>query len=230
MIYGLHPVREALRNTRRKFVRLQVSANAADRLKEEIASSGIVPEVVHPKVLDRQLEPDAVHQGALLEARALRQPQLDEIPRQGTIVILDQITDPHNVGAIIRSCSAFAVTAVVTTARHSTAQSGVFFKAASGAYEHVPYVKVTNLSRAMEELKGYGFQLVGLDSEAETAIADVNLRRPLGIVLGAEGKGLRQLTRDSCDVMARLAMPGAIVSLNVSNAAAVALYATMEQQ
>ena len=168
IIYGIHPVREALRNSKRKFVKLQVTANGAERLKEEIAAGNLTPEIVHPKVLDRQLEPDAVHQGALLEAKQLRQPQLDEISRDGTIVILDQVTDPHNVGAIMRSCAAFAVTALVTTARHSAAQSGVFFKAASGAYEHVPYVKVTNLSRAMEELRSYGFTLVGLDSEAET--------------------------------------------------------------
>ena len=229
IIYGQHPVREALRNPRRKFVKLQVTANGAERLKDEIASAGITPEIVHPKVLDRQLETDAVHQGALLFAKQLRQPQLDEIPRQGTVVVLDQVTDPHNVGAIMRSCSAFAVTAMIATARHSTAQSGVFFKAASGAYEHVPYVKVTNLARAMEELRGYGFMLIGLDSEADMAIGQVTLNHPLAIVLGAEGKGLRQLTRNSCDVMARLALPGAIVSLNVSNAAAVALYATAAQ-
>lgn len=227
-IYGLHSVAEALANPKRKFVKLQTTANAAERLQPQLSRSGITPEIVHPKVLDRQLEPDAVHQGALLTAKPLRQPSLSEIARDGTVVILDQVTDPHNVGAIMRSCAAFSVSALITTERHSAAQSGVFFKAASGAFEHVPYVKVGNLARAMEELKSLGFTLIGLDSEAEKPIASVKTTRPLGIVLGAEGKGLRQLTRDTCDVMTRLALPGAIVSLNVSNAAAVALYATSE--
>ena len=135
------------------------------------------------------------------------------------------MTDPHNVGAIMRSCAAFGVTALVATARHSPEASSVLLKSASGAYEHVPFSKVTNLARAMEELRGYGFLLVGLDSEAEVDIGDVPLSRPLALVLGAEGKGLRQLTRQTCDVVVKLDMPGEIKSLNVSNAAAIALYA-----
>ena len=140
-------------------------------------------------------------------------------------MLLDQVTDPHNVGAIMRSCAAFAVTALVATARHSPEASGVLFKAASGAYEHVPFAKVTNLARAMDELRGYGFRLVGLDSEGEKSIAETAPDRPVALVLGAEGKGLRQLTRQTCDEVVRLDMPGAIKSLNVSNAAAIALYA-----
>jgi 23S rRNA (guanosine2251-2'-O)-methyltransferase len=139
------------------------------------------------------------------------------------VVLLDQVTDPHNVGAIMRSCAAFAVTALVATARHSPEASGVLLKAASGAYEHVPFVKITNLSRGMEELRSYGFRLIGLDSEAETRLATVDKAPPLGLVLGAEGKGLRQLTKQTCDVVARLDLPGVIQSLNVSNAAAIAL-------
>jgi 23S rRNA (guanosine2251-2'-O)-methyltransferase len=180
---------------------------------------------VNPKVLDRKVEPDAVHQGMILEAKALRQPQLDEIEQSGVVVMLDQVTDPHNVGAILRSCAAFQVTAVVTTARHSAEASGVLFKAASGAYEHVPFVKVTNLARAMEELRDAGFRLVGLDSEAETVLGAIDKTPPLVLVLGAEGKGMRELTRKNCDVVAKLDFSGAIRSLNVSNAAAVALYA-----
>ncbi len=155
----------------------------------------------------------------------MRQPRLDQIPRQGVVVFLDQVTDPHNVGAIMRSCAAFGVTALVATARHSPEASGVLLKSASGAYEHVPFAKVTNLARAMEELRSYGFLLLGLDSEAEADIGDVSLSLPLALVLGAEGKGLRQLTRQTCDRVARLDMPGEIKSLNVSNAAAIALYA-----
>lgn len=224
-IYGAHPVAEALKNPRRKHVKLMATQNGAERLKAEIAAASLIPEIVLPKALDRLVEPDAVHQGLLLEARPLAQPRLDQIDASGLVVMLDQVTDPHNVGAILRSCAAFGVTALVATARHSAAASGVLFKAASGAYEHVPYVKVTNLARAMDELRQLGFTLVGLDSEAEVGLSEAKLQLPLALVLGAEGKGLRALTRDKCDVNARLALSGAIVSLNVSNAAAVALYA-----
>lgn len=225
IIYGAHPVEEALKNPKRKFVKLTCTLNGAERLKALTQPLGITPEIVNPKVLDRKVEPDAVHQGMILEARALRQPQLNEIEQSGVVVMLDQVTDPHNVGAILRSCAAFQVTAVVTTARHSAEASGVLFKAASGAYEHVPFVKVTNLARAMEELRDAGFRLVGLDSEAETVLGAVDKTLPLVLVLGAEGKGLRELTRKNCDVVAKLDFSGAIRSLNVSNAAAVALYA-----
>ena len=225
ILYGAHPVEEALKNPRRKFVKLSCTLNAAERLKEFTQPIGIMPEIVNPKVLDRRLEPDAVHQGMILEAKPLRQPRLDQIEHAGIVVMLDQVTDPHNVGAIQRTCAAFGVTALVTTARHSPAASGVLFKAASGAYEHVPFVKVTNLARAMEELRLEGFRFVGLDSEAEVTLAKVDRTPPVVLVLGAEGKGLRELTRKNCDVVAKLDFSGAIRSLNVSNAAAVALYA-----
>lgn len=224
VIYGAHPVEEALKNPKRKFVKLTCTLNGAERLKPFTQPLGITPEIVNPKVLDRRVEPDAVHQGMILEAKPLRQPQLNEIEQSGVVVMLDQVTDPHNVGAILRSCAAFQVTAVVTTARHSAEASGVLFKAASGAYEHVPFVKVTNLARAMEELRDTGFRLVGLDSEAEIALGAVDKTPPLALVLGAEGRGLRELTRKNCDVVAKLDFSGAIRSLNVSNAAAVALY------
>jgi 23S rRNA (guanosine2251-2'-O)-methyltransferase len=224
-LYGVHPVAEALGNPKRRFVRLLATKNAADRLHAEIVQAHLTPEQVLPRELDRLLGPDAVHQGLVLDCKPLRQPRLDQIPREGVVVLLDQVTDPHNVGAIMRSCAAFGVTALVATARHSPEASGVLFKSASGAYEHVPFSKVTNLARAMEELRSYGFLLLGLDSEAEADIGDVTLPRPLALVLGAEGKGLRQLTRQTCDRMTRLDMPGEIKSLNVSNAAAIALYA-----
>jgi 23S rRNA (guanosine2251-2'-O)-methyltransferase len=225
VIYGAHPVEEALKNPKRKFVTLTTTQNGAERLKEFTQLLGITPEIVNPKVLDRKVEPDAVHQGMILEAKPLRQPHLNEIEQSGVVVMLDQVTDPHNVGAILRTCAAFNVRALVTTARHSADASGVLFKAASGAYEHVPFVKVTNLARAMEELREAGFRLVGLDSEAETTLGAVDKTPPLVLVLGAEGKGLRELTRKNCDVVGKLDFSGAIRSLNVSNAAAVALYA-----
>jgi 23S rRNA (guanosine2251-2'-O)-methyltransferase len=226
LIYGAHPVTEALKNPRRKPVKLWATENAAIRLKEEAPGLQIEPEIVHPRLLDHMLKSaDAVHQGIILDAKPLHQPRLDEVPRDGLIVMLDQVTDPHNVGAIMRSCAAFNVSAVVVTARHSAEASGVFFKAASGAYEHVPYVTVTNLARAMDELKDYGFHLVGLDSEAEVSMDAVPKVRPLALILGAEGRGLRQLTQKSCNQVARIDMPGTIKSLNVSIATAVSLYA-----
>lgn len=226
LLYGAHPVTEALKNPRRKPVHLWATENAALRLKEDAPNIAITPEIVHPRLLDHMLKSaDAVHQGIILEAKPLHQPRLDEVPRDGLIVLLDQVTDPHNVGAIMRSCAAFNVSALVVTARHSAEATGVFFKAASGAYEHVPYVTVTNLARAMDELIGYGFHLVGLDSDAATDMADVAKARPLALVLGAEGKGLRQLTAKTCHQVARIDMPGVIKSLNVSIAAAVSLYA-----
>ena len=225
IIYGFRPVAEALRNPKRRPVLLLASQNAAPRLAEEVPGLKIAPQIIHPRELDRRLGPDAVHQGLLLEAEPLRQPRLDQVDKSGIIVLLDQVTDPHNVGAILRTCAAFGVSALVTTARHSPEATGVLFKSASGAYEHVPFVKITNLARAMEELKASGFRIVGFDSEAPSRIEDIDRAPPLALVLGAEGKGLRQLTRDTCDLVVRLDLPGPIKSLNVSNAAALALYA-----
>ncbi len=226
LIYGAHPVAAAVANQKRKLVKLWATENGAARIRGEVKPLPLDPEIVHPRLLDHLLKSaDAVHQGIILEARPLDQPRLDEIPRKGLIVILDQVTDPHNVGAIMRSCAAFDVTALVTTTRHAAETNGAFLKAASGAYELVPYVTVTNLARALTELKTYGFRLVGLDSEGGITMDEVGADRPLALVLGAEGKGLRQLTRETCDVVARLDMPGQIKSLNVSIATAVSLYA-----
>jgi len=142
------------------------------------------------------------------------------------VLVLDQITDPHNVGAILRTAAAFAVAGVVTTARHSPETTGVLAKSASGALEFVPIVVVQNLARAVAALKERGFFILGLDSEGPVDLAKVELSAPLALVLGAEGKGLRQGTRAACDQLAHLDLPGAIKSLNVSNAAALALYVT----
>jgi 23S rRNA (guanosine2251-2'-O)-methyltransferase len=225
IIYGAHPVEAVLANPKRTVSRLWATKNALDRLKERISELPVEPEVVHPRSLDSRLGADAVHQGLLVETAPLPQPRLDEIARDGIVVLLDQVTDPHNVGAILRSCAAFAVSAVVTTARHSAETSGVLFKAASGATELVSFVKVTNLARAMEELKSYGFHIAGLEGSAARSIESAKLKRPLALAMGAEGKGLRHLTRQTCDELVRLDLPGPIKSLNVSNACALALYA-----
>jgi 23S rRNA (guanosine2251-2'-O)-methyltransferase len=154
----------------------------------------------------------------------LPSPELEELEPAGVVLVLDQITDPHNVGAILRTAAAFAAKAVVTTARHSPEATGVLAKSASGALEYVPMVLVQNLARALTALRERGYLLVGLDSAGEIDLRDAELRTPLALVLGAEGKGLRQLTRASCDQVARLDFPGQIKTLNVSNAAALALY------
>ncbi len=224
MLYGMHSVREALANPNRRFIRLLATENAISRLSEDMTLP-IEPELVRPDVIGRMLTPDAVHQGVLLEAEALDAPNLDSLPKDALLLALDQITDPHNVGAVLRSACAFGVTAIVTTMRYSPEITGVLAKAASGALEHVPFIPVRNLVKTLEELGEKGVLRIGLDSEAEKSIDAVELRRPMILVLGAEGKGLRQSTRDICDILARIDLPGAIKSLNVSNAAAVALHA-----
>jgi 23S rRNA (guanosine2251-2'-O)-methyltransferase len=199
--------------------------NSARRLREELESLPLEPEIVRPDEINRLVEPDAVHQGLYLEADPLPSPDLDTLSGEKVVVALDQITDPHNVGAIVRTAAAFGVEAIITTARHSPAATGVLAKSASGGLEHVPFLVVRNLADALVTLGGHGFQRIGLDSSGDVRIDEVVLRRPVVLVLGSEGKGLRQRTRDCCDFVGRLDMPGAIKSLNVSNAAAIALYA-----
>jgi 23S rRNA (guanosine2251-2'-O)-methyltransferase len=224
ILYGWHTVAAALNNPQRKIRKLLLTENAARRLADENIDTPVAPEIVRPNLIDQRLGPDAVHQGFLAEADPLESPELETLALQGIVLVLDQITDPHNVGAILRSAAAFAVKAIVTTARHSPEATGVLAKSASGALELVPLVTVQNLARALSELNELGFLTVGLDSEGSENLGAVELRQPLALVLGAEGKGLRQLTRQTCSVVARLDMPGEIKSLNVSNAAVLALY------
>ncbi|MBI5318439.1 23S rRNA (guanosine(2251)-2'-O)-methyltransferase RlmB [Bradyrhizobium sp.] len=224
ILYGFHTVAAALANPRRKIRKLLLTENAARRLAEENIHTRVTPEIVRPQLIDQRLGPDAVHQGMLAEADPLPSPDIETLKQEGIVLVLDQITDPHNVGAILRSAAAFAVKAIVTTARHSPEATGVLAKSASGALELVPLVLVQNLARALTELNERGFLTVGLDSEGTDELSKVELREPLALVLGAEGKGLRQLTRETCATVARLDMPGEIKSLNVSNAAVLALY------
>ena len=222
IIYGWHAVTAALRNPARHIRKLLATENAARRLSEEGFAN--TPEIVRPTAIAERLMPDAVHQGLYLETDPLPSPAIEDVPRKGAVLVLDQITDPHNVGAIFRSAAAFGATAIVTTQRHSPDATGALAKAASGALELVPLINVQNLARALEALKAGGFLVVGLDSIGDSEFAALPLRTPLALVLGAEGKGLRQLTKAICDHVARIDLPGAIKSLNVSNATAVALY------
>ncbi len=224
VLYGWHTVTAALANPARHFRRLLATENAVRRLADEGITLPLPPEMVRPDVIAARLTPDAVHQGLLAEADPLPSPDIEELPATGIVLVLDQITDPHNVGAILRTAAAFAVAAVITTARHSPEATGVLAKSASGALELVPIVIVQNLARGLAALKERGFLVVGLDGSAPEDLAAIKLRVPLALVLGAEGKGLRQLTGATCDRLARLNLPGAIKSLNVSNAAALALY------
>jgi 23S rRNA (guanosine2251-2'-O)-methyltransferase len=223
-IYGLHPVLAALANPRRDVRRLVATPNALARLFSAGAEVGITPEEATPRALDRILGGEPVHQGVAIEVAPLEPLTISALADARLILLLDQVTDPHNVGAIMRSALAFGADAVITTRRHAPAETGVLAKAASGALDRLTVIEVQNLARALEELGKLGFARIGLDSEAETAIEDAMTSTRIALVLGAEGKGLRRLTRDTCDTVARLSMPGPLASLNVSNAAVLALY------
>jgi 23S rRNA (guanosine2251-2'-O)-methyltransferase len=225
-LYGLHTVRAALDNPRRKIRKMLVTRNAAERLA--IAELGALPfkaELVEPKDIDRITGSDAVHQGVLIEAEPLKPKRLDALGDTRLVLVLDQVTDPHNVGAILRSAVAFGAGALITTARHSPQESGVLAKSASGALEHIDQIEVKNLADALGQLHDAGFQTIGLDSDGPAELEQTFTGEKIALVLGAEGKGLRQKTRETVSALARLDMPGAIRSLNVSNAAAVSLYA-----
>lgn len=229
LLYGLHTVRAALDNPERQIVKLSVTNNAAQRLELPDPSTLPYPvETVLPSDIDKVLGPDAIHQGVMLETRPLPVRRLGALKASPLILVLDQVTDPHNVGAILRTAVAFGAGAVITTMRHSPTESGVLAKSASGALELIPYIQITNLADALEELHALGFYSVGLDSEGPEPFEATLSGEKVALVLGSEGKGLRQKTRATCKALARLDMPGAIKSLNVSNAAAIALYAARQ--
>lgn len=225
-LYGLHTVAAALANPARRALRLVATRNAMHRLAE---AGAVIPpdlpaQIADPRELDRLLGAEAVHQGVMLETEPLAPLQIADLAQARLVLVLDQITDPHNVGAILRSAAAFAADAVIVGRRHSPRESGVLAKAASGALDAVALIAVANVGRALEELKARGLTCIGLDSEGTVNLEDALSGGRIALVLGSEGKGLRQKTRESCDVVARLSVPGAIHSLNVSNAAALALY------
>lgn len=232
-LFGLHAVRDALLNPNREKLRLIVTKNAGDKLAEDIAVSGMEPEIADPRRFSAPLDPQSVHQGAALEVKALDWGVLEDVcmaadgqvPR---VVLLDRVTDPHNVGAILRSAEVFGARAVIAPHRHSAPETGALAKTASGALERQPYLRLRNLADAMEILKKMGYLVLGLDGEAEMTVNEAlagKRDRPVAIVLGAEGPGLRERTKDTCDHLVRIPYAGGFGSLNVSNAAAVALYA-----
>ncbi|MEO1291698.1 MAG: 23S rRNA (guanosine(2251)-2'-O)-methyltransferase RlmB [Pseudomonadota bacterium] len=234
-LFGLHAVRDALENPSRDKRRLLVTPNAQQKLAEAIARAGIEPEIQDPRRFGAPLDPQSVHQGAALETVPLVWGTLEDVcaPRneedRPRVLLLDRVTDPHNVGAILRSAEVFGARAVIAPVRHSAPETGALAKSASGALERQPYLRVKNLGTAMETLKELGYVLLGLDGEARLtldAAAASSAEAPVGLALGAEGPGLRDKTKGLCDELVAVPSASAFASLNVSNAAAIALYAT----
>ena len=229
-LYGLHTVRQALANPNRKKLRLYATKNGVGRLEFDLID---VPDMevleTLPKELDKMVGSDAVHQGMILEVEPIATKELSELKECNLLLVLDQVTDPHNVGAIMRSAVALGAGAIITTSRYSPVESGVLAKSASGALDLIDHIEVRNLSASLETLHENGFFTVGLDSEEAIPFEDIKSQAKIALVLGAEGKGLRQNTRDTCKQLAKLEMPGEIKSLNVSNAAALALYISRQK-
>lgn len=234
-LFGLHAVRDALMNPRREKLRLIVTLNARNKLEEAISAAGIEPEVVDPRKFNAPLDPNSVHQGAALEVKPLNWGSLAEncigaeVPR---VLLLDRVTDPHNVGAILRSAEVLGASAVIGTRHHSAPETGALAKTASGALERQPYLRMRNLADTIVELQNMGFLVLGLDGEAEQTIEQAlegRKDRPVALVLGAEGPGLRQKTKETVDQLVKIDFAGGFGSLNVSNAAAIALYASRER-
>ncbi|MEO1689681.1 MAG: 23S rRNA (guanosine(2251)-2'-O)-methyltransferase RlmB, partial [Pseudomonadota bacterium] len=231
-LFGLHAVRDALINTRRTKLHLMVTPNAAAKLEEAIAQSAITPEVIDPRRFRPPIDPASVHQGAALEVKPLDWGTLEDVAvgaQTPRLILLDKVTDPHNVGAILRSAEVLGASAVIGTRHHAAPETGALAKTASGALERQPYVRVRNLADAIVALQGMGYLVLGLDGTADQTVEaalDGRKDRPVALVLGAEGPGLRQKTRETCDMLVKIDAAGGFGSLNVSNAAAIALYAS----
>lgn len=232
-VWGRHPVIAALANPARKGMgRLLATADRAAELERDKLAHGHKIEIFEAQAIDRMLPPGAVHQGLAFKVQPLEGVALEDIadPASGVIVMLDQLTDPQNVGAIFRSALAFGAKGIVVQDRHSPALAGALAKASAGATERLPCARVTNLSRALEKLADLGWRAVGLDGAAELTLDQALDSRPTVLVMGSEGDGVRRLVAEHCDTMARIPMPGGFESLNVSNAAAVALYEASRKQ
>ena len=231
-IYGIHAVLAVLANPARRCLRILICDSAVvERIAANTtAAAPPAAETISRDKLEAMLPDGAVRQGIAVLAAPLAPVSLEDVcdragtPPSSRIIVLDQVTDPHNIGAIIRTAAAFEASAVVVQDRHTPPVTGVLAKAASGGLEHCPIVRVTNLARALETLKRAGVWCIGLDSTATQSVQDAKVAGPIALVLGAEGDGLRRLTRDMCDALAGIPHTGPLASLNVSNAAAIALY------
>ncbi len=230
-IFGLHAAEAALLNPKREIRHAYATANAAAKLEPLVAARNIPVTALKPHEFDALTGPDAVHQGIVLDATPLTQPSLDEfldaLPEGAPAIVamLDQVTDPHNVGAVLRSAAAFGIAGLIVQDRHSPPLTGTLAKAASGALEHVPVIATVNLARALERLKERDFICAGFDSEAaHTFSAEATAANRAAFVFGAEDKGLRRLIREGCDGLYALHVPGKMKSLNISNAAAIVFH------
>ena len=224
VLFGKHTIFQALKNQQRQFHQLFLTRNLRDELATEIEARNLTPQVLNREDLNALFDQPVVHQGIVADVAPLPMMDLDELDGQTPVLLLDQVTDPHNVGAILRSASVFGAGALVMTRRNSPQLGGVLAKSASGALEHVPVILVPNLGRALDQLGHMGYWRIGLDGAGEQKIEDSVSVSKLAIVLGAEGKGLRRLTREHCDCLCAISTSGNLSSLNVSNAAAVALH------
>jgi 23S rRNA (guanosine2251-2'-O)-methyltransferase len=223
LLFGKHACAAALANPKRKCKRIYVT----DRVAKEMHFNPKhpTPKIINIRDFDKLLPREAVHQGIAIEVDPLPEVDIKTLSLGSSVlVILDQVTDPHNVGAILRSCAAFNVGGIIAPKDNAPTESGTMAKSASGALEIVPICRVTNLVRAMEQLKKDGYWIAGLDGNTDTNIDKAKLSGKIAIVMGAEGAGLRKLTRDNCDILVRLPISNKVESLNVSNAAAIALY------
>jgi 23S rRNA (guanosine2251-2'-O)-methyltransferase len=229
-LYGSHAVHAALANPGRRCLKL---LTLSDAMGTPVGPGPIEPQVVERAHLEAVLPPGAVHQGLALLVAPLRAPDLEEIVRQAqarsTLVLLDHVTDPHNVGAVLRSAAAFGADAVIATERHAPGETGALAKTACGALELVPLLRVANLAQTIARLKDDGYWCLGLAGEAQQRLDQVAVPDRTAFVFGAEGAGLRRLTRERCDLLVRLPTMGPIRDLNVSNAVTVALYETARQ-
>jgi len=226
IIYGKHAALAAISNPMRKIKRVSVTKNTKDELGNALSQVKNIS-VTDAQKIDAQLPKDAVHQGILIECEPLRQPSLQEWlseNKNAPVLLLDQVSDPHNVGAILRTAAAFGVGAIITLERNAAQESGTMAKAASGALDVIPLISVSNLVQAIELLKKAGYWIYGLDGEAKETIATAKFDAKSALILGAEGRGLRRLTAEHCDFLVKIPMSGIMESLNVSNAAAVAMY------
>lgn len=227
-LYGLHAVRAALANKQRRVKRAVLTERAAAEIGRPLLGR-VRFEIAAAEAVSRLLPPGAVHQGVALQCEQLPKRDLESVlsgsaEGRRIVVVLDQISDPQNVGAILRTAAAFAVSAAIVQDRHAPPESGVLAKAASGALDIVPYIEVVNIARTLEELGRLGFWRIALAGEGDALLKDAVSDRDVALVLGSEGSGIRRLVRERCDVSAFIAMDTKMESLNVSNAAAVALY------